>query len=141
MQDEIEGLFSHDTLTIVDASTVPPGTMPLSSIWSFHQIHLPCWTVLKWKSRLCPHGGQQVVSVNFWHTYAPVVKWSTVHLTFILTTLLDYKSRQVDFVQAFSQVDIDCNVYMKVPRGLLLMANVFTLTRSILPIATLTIMC
>jgi hypothetical protein len=40
MQDEIEGLFSHDTLTIVDASTVPPGTMPLSSIWSFHQIHL-----------------------------------------------------------------------------------------------------
>lgn len=100
-----------------------------------------CWTVLKWKSRLCPHGVQQVVSVNFWHTYTPVVKWSTVHLTFILTTLLDYKSRQVDFVQAFSQVDIDCNVYMKVPRGLLLMANVFTLTRSILPIATLTIMC
>jgi hypothetical protein len=42
------------------------------------------------------------------------VKWSTVHLTLILTTLLGYHSRQVDFVQAFSQADIDCDVYMKI---------------------------
>jgi len=32
-------------------------------------------------------------------------------------TLLGYQSRQIDFVQAFSQADIDCDVYMKIPRG------------------------
>jgi hypothetical protein len=58
-----------------------------------------------------------VKGINFWHTYAYVVKWSTVRLTLILTTLLGYQSRQIDFVQAFSQANIDCDVYMKIPRG------------------------
>jgi hypothetical protein len=74
MQEEIDGLFRHDTLYVVPSSTMPPGTKPLSAIWSFRKKRLPCWTIVKWKSRLCPHGGQQVFGVNFWHTYAPVVK-------------------------------------------------------------------
>jgi hypothetical protein len=117
MQDEIDGLFKHDTLQIVPSSSMPPNTKPLSAIWSFRKKRLPCWTIVKWKSRLCPHGGQQIFGVNFWHTYAPVVKWSTVRLILVLTSILDYKSRQVDFVQAFSQADIDCDVYMKIPAG------------------------
>jgi hypothetical protein len=43
-----------------------------------------------------------------------------VRLTLILTTLLGYQSRQVDFVQAFLQADIDCDVYMKIPRGFII---------------------
>jgi hypothetical protein len=35
----------------------------------------------------------------------------------ILTTLLGYQSRQVDFVQAFSQADLNCDVYMRIPKG------------------------
>jgi hypothetical protein len=96
---------------------MPPNTKLLSAIWSFHRKRLLCWTVVKWKSRLCPYGGQQVKGLNFWHTYAPVVNWSTVCLTLILMTLLGYQSRQVDFVQAFSQADIDCDIYMKIPWG------------------------
>jgi len=119
MQDEITVLFNHDSLSVVEASTMPPGSKPLSAVRSFRKKRLPCWTITKWKSRLCPHGGQQIAVVNFWHTHAPVVKWSTVRLTLILTTLLGYQSRQVDFIQAFSQADIDCNVYMKIPRGFL----------------------
>ena len=109
MQDEVDGLFHHDTLQIVESSTMLPNTKPLK--------RLPCWTVVKWKSRLCPHGGQQVKGINFWQTYAPVIKWSTVCLTLIFTVLLGYQPRQVDFVQAFSQADIDFDVYMKIPRG------------------------
>jgi len=117
MTAEIDGLFAHDTISIVPASTMPPASKPLSAIWSFRKKRLPCWTIVKWKARLCPHGGQQVQGVNFWHTYAPVVKWCTVRLTLIVTTLLGYESRQVDFVQAFSQAEVDCDVYMKIPRG------------------------
>jgi hypothetical protein len=117
MQDEIDRLFRHDTIAVIPADTMPAGSKPLSAIWSFCRKRLPCWTIVKWKSRLCPHGGQQVEGVNFWHTYAPVVKWSTVRLTLILNTLLGYQSRQVDFVQAFSQADIDCDVYMRIPKG------------------------
>jgi hypothetical protein len=35
MQDEVDGLFRHDTLQIVESSTMPPNTKPLSAIWSF----------------------------------------------------------------------------------------------------------
>jgi hypothetical protein len=115
MQNKIDGLFRHDTLEVVLASSLPPNTKPFSAIWSFRKKRLPCWTIIKWKSHLCPHGGQQFQGGYFWHTYAPVVKWSTVHLILILTTFLGYHSRQVDFVQAFSQANFDCDVYMKIP--------------------------
>jgi hypothetical protein len=35
----------------------------------------------------------------------------------MFSSLLDYKLHQVDFVQAFSQAAIDCDVYMKIPAG------------------------
>jgi hypothetical protein len=74
MTAEIDGLFAHDTISIIPAPTLPPDSKPLSAIWSFCKKRLPYWTIVKWKARLCPHGGQQIQGVNFWHTYAPVVK-------------------------------------------------------------------
>jgi hypothetical protein len=84
MQDEV-GLFDRDTFGIIPISTMPSGTNPLRKC-------LPCLKIIKWKSIPCPHEGQKNASVNFWHTYAPLVKWSGVHLTFIMTTLLGLQS-------------------------------------------------
>jgi hypothetical protein len=86
MRSEVDGLFSNDTVEVVPANTIPQGSKPLSAIWSFRHKRLPCWTVVKWKARLNAHGGQQVNGINFWHTDAPVVKWSTMQLILILTT-------------------------------------------------------
>ena len=73
--------------------------------------------VYKWKARLNVHGGKQEYGLNYWETYSPVVVWTTVRLFLILTLLNGWKSRQVDFVLAFPQADIEVPMYMEIPRG------------------------
>ncbi len=58
----------------------------------------------------------QVEGINFWATYAPVVSWRTVRLTLILSLLSGLKSRQVDYVSAYTQAPIDCDLYMNIPQ-------------------------
>jgi hypothetical protein len=117
MQDEISALLKSDLFDIVPTNTMPPGTKAVSAIWSFKRKRLPDWSISKWKARVCPHGGQQVHGINFWDTYAPVVQWSTVRLVLILSSLCELKSKQIDYVQAYTQAPIDCEIYMNVPNG------------------------
>ncbi len=55
--------------------------------------------------------------MNYWETYAPIVNWSTVRLVMILSLLNGFYSRQIDFVQAYTQAPLDCPIYMEVPAG------------------------
>ena len=71
----------------------------------------------KWKARLNVHGGQQEHSVHYWDTYAQVVTWQTVHLFLILSLLLGWQSRQLDFVMAYPQAPAEMLLYMRLPQG------------------------
>jgi hypothetical protein len=73
--------------------------------------------ITKWKAWLNVHGGREQHGINFWETYAPVVNLSTVRLVLTLSLLNGFKTRQVDFVQAFTQAPLDCPIYMEVPAG------------------------
>ena len=49
----------------------------------------------------------------------PVVQWSTIRMLFISGIICGWKSRKVDYVQAFPQADLPENehVYMHIPAG------------------------
>jgi hypothetical protein len=115
MQKEVDGLW--DILQVVKRSDVPAHMTPLPAVWAFKRKRRPDWTILKWKAQLNMHGGRQKRGVNYWETYAPVVNWSTVRLTFILSLLKGFHTKQVDFIQAFTQAMLDTPIYMEVPAG------------------------
>jgi hypothetical protein len=115
MQSEIEGLT--DTLKVIPRSDIPAGTKPLPAIWAFKRKCLPDWTIIKWKARINVHGGHQQHGINFWEAYAPVVNWSTVCLVLTMSLLNNFKTHQVDFIQAYTQASLDCPIYMEVPAG------------------------
>ena len=73
--------------------------------------------VYKWKARLNVHEGQQEHSVHYWDIYAPVVTWQTVCLFLILSLLLGWQSRQLDFVMAYPQAPTEMPLYMWLPQG------------------------
>ena len=52
-----------------------------------------------------------------------MVNWPTVWLVLTLSLLNDFKTWQVDFVQAFMQASLDCPIYMKVPAGFSVIAD------------------
>jgi hypothetical protein len=126
MQNEMAGL--QDILQVVPRSSLPADIKPLPAVWAFKRKRLPDWTILKHKARLNVHGGKQKHGVNYWETYSPVVNWSTVRLTMILSLLKHFKCRQVDFVQAFTQAPIDCPVFMEIPAGYTIQDNKLVFT-------------
>ena len=50
----------------------------LPGTWAFKIKRFPDGLVRKLKSRWCCRGDRQVKDVDFFDTYAPVVKWTTV---------------------------------------------------------------
>ena len=81
--------------------------------------------VTKYKARLNVHGGQQEYRVNYFDTYAPVVTWTSVRLILVMAILNAWATRQVDFVMAYPQADIEFDLYMHLPHGVQ-MADGFT---------------
>jgi hypothetical protein len=115
--DEIASLYDLDIMDAHPISSLPPRARLLSSIWSYRRKRLPNGVLLKYKSRLCVNGKEQAVGRDYWETYAPVAAWSTIRLLLYLSTVLNLKTRQVDYTSAFPQADLDVPVFMKVPQG------------------------
>jgi hypothetical protein len=130
MRREISHLFTSDTVKIVSRSTIPPDNKPLQAIWSFRHKRRPDWSIAKYKARICPHGGQQIEGINYWETYAPVVSWRTVRLTLVLSLLSGLKSRQVDYVSAYTQAPLDCKLFLNIPPGFSVIDNNLVFTSS-----------
>ena len=78
---------------------------------------MPSGELLKYKARLCAHGGQQQWSVNYWETYAPVANWASVRLLLALSHIFGLESKSIDFVLAFPQAVLETEVYMEIPQG------------------------
>ncbi len=98
---------------------VPPEQDILPAVWAFkRKRRIDTREVYKYKARLNIHGGMQKHGVNYWETYSPVVNWFSIRLCLILTLLFRWKTRQIDFVLAFPQADVECDLFMQLPRGL-----------------------
>jgi hypothetical protein len=98
---------------------VPSHQDILPSVWAFRRKRrIDTRAVYKHKARLNIHGGMQTHGTNYWETYSPVVNWFSIRLCLILTLLFSWNTRAIDFVLAFPQADVECDLFMQLPRGL-----------------------
>jgi hypothetical protein len=114
---EIRGLENMKVFEYFPINQLPKNAKLLSSIWSYRHKRRPNGELLKYKSRLCVDGSQQLLGRDYWETYAPVVQWSTVRLILLLSTILNLKSRQVDYTHAFPQAELTDPDFMRLPQG------------------------
>ena len=101
----------------IPRSSMPKETKTILAIWSFKRKRLPSGEILKWKARLCCHGGMQQWGVNYWKTYAPIVGWSAVRLLLLAASINKIPTRSIDFVLVFPQTELEVPVYMELPAG------------------------
>lgn len=69
------------------------------------------------KARICTDGSQQQYGIDYWDTFAPTVTWSTARLVLCLSSLLNLHGCQINYTQAFPQVDLNDPVFMRIPEG------------------------
>ena len=60
----------------------------LQSTWTFKCKRFPDSIILKFKAIFCVRGDHQIEYVEFFETFAPFVKWSTMLLMILLSLIL-----------------------------------------------------
>ena len=104
-------------------SSLPVGAKIIRSIWSFKRKCFPDGSLNNHKDIICAHGGIQRWCKNYWETYYPVVNMMSVSLLLAIAHIngLNYKS--IDFVLALPQADIDIDICMELPEGMIPVGN------------------
>jgi histone deacetylase 1/2 len=75
--------------------------------------------VYKHKARLNYDGSKQCYGIDYWDTYSPLAQWPSIRLILSLALSHGWKTRQVDYVLAFTQADVDDpHAYMAIPKGM-----------------------
>ena len=60
-------------------------------------------------------GDQQEYGVTYFEIFAPVVQWSTIRLLLIIILTKGWKTKVIDYTNAFPQANIDMDIFVEPP--------------------------
>jgi hypothetical protein len=63
--------------------------------------------ISKYKAGLNVNGSQMIKGLHYEKTHAPVVQWATIRFFISSAILSNWHTRQLDFVLAYTQADIE----------------------------------
>lgn len=111
---EIVALEENGTWTV---EHLPPGKHVIGCKWVFKIKFNADVTVERFKARLVALGNKQVEGLDYFETFAPVIKMTTVRLFLKLACGRGWDLHQMDVHNAFLHGDLDEEVYMRLPPG------------------------
>lgn len=109
MDCEYAALLKNKTWTLVPAS---PILNVVGNKWIFHIKRNDDGSIQRYKARLVAKGFHQSPEVDFFETFSPVVKASTIRVVLSLAVSRGWALRQLDFNNAFLNGTLDEDVYM-----------------------------
>nr|KAJ0195046.1 hypothetical protein LSAT_V11C700360720 [Lactuca sativa] len=120
IHDEIDSIMHNNTWVLAD---LPPGCKALGCKWILKRKMKVDDTIDKYKARLVIQGFRQKEGIDFFDTYAPVARISTIRLLLALAAIHNPVIHQMDVKTAFLNGDLDEEIYMKQPEGFVMPGN------------------
>jgi hypothetical protein len=114
MNSELAALAKTGTWKIVD---LPPNVKPIGSKWVYKIKHKADGSIERYKARLVAKGYTQVEGLDFFDTFSPVAKLTTVRMLLAIAAIKGWHLHQLDVNNAFLHGDLQENVYMAIPDG------------------------
>jgi hypothetical protein len=114
MNDELEALAKNKTWIFVD---LPPHVKPIGSKWVYKIKHKADGTIERYKARLVAKGYNQIEGLDFFDTFSPVAKLSTVRILLAIASIKQWHLHQLDVNNAFLHGELQEDVYMTIPQG------------------------
>lgn len=114
MQSEIAALEANCTWEFVDP---PRGCVPIGNRWVYKIKRHADGSVERFKARLVAKGYTQTEGLDFFDTFSPVAKLSTVRILLAMASIRNWYLHQLDVNNAFLHGELHEEVYMVVPQG------------------------
>ncbi|CAN1127242.1 Retrovirus-related Pol polyprotein from transposon TNT 1-94 [Linum perenne] len=114
VHDEIAALEKNGTWNIVQ---LPTGKRPVGCKWIFTTKYHSDGSVERYKARLVARGFTQSFGIDYQETFAPVAMLKTVRILLSLAVNEDWPLFQMDVKNAFLNGDLEEEVYMNIPEG------------------------
>jgi len=114
MQKEYASLIKNNTWSLVD---LPKGQKTIGCKWVYSIKTNKAGQTERYKARLVAKGCSQQYGVNYFETFSPVVRYSTIRL--VLALAAEYKMfvHQLDVTTAYLNSKLDEECYMTQPDG------------------------
>ncbi|GJY70425.1 retrovirus-related pol polyprotein from transposon TNT 1-94 [Tanacetum coccineum] len=114
IKSEIESILQNHTWELVD---LPPGCKPLGYKWIFKKKMKADGTVDKYKARLVIQGFRQREGLDYFDTYSPVTRITSIRMIIAIAALRNLEIHQMDVKTAFLNGDLEEEIYMNQPEG------------------------
>ncbi|RVW71217.1 Retrovirus-related Pol polyprotein from transposon TNT 1-94 [Vitis vinifera] len=120
INDEMDSIMSNQTWELVD---LPPGSKPIGCKWVFRRKYHTDGMIQTFKARLVAKGFKQREGIDYFDTYVPVARTTSIRILFALASIHNLFVHQMDVKTAFLNGDLNEEVYMEQPEGFVLLGN------------------
>ena len=116
INDEVESTLQNHTWELVD---LPPGSKPLGYKWIFKKKMKANGSIDKYKVRLVIKGYKQREGLDYFDTYSPVTRISSIRMLIAIAAIHNLEIHQMDVKTTFLNGDLDEEIYMEQPEGII----------------------
>ena len=114
VNSEFDSIMQNHTFYITD---LPEGFKALGCKWIFKTKLKADGTIDKYKARLVVQGFRQKEGLDFFDTYSPVSRITSIRTIICIAALRNLEIHQMDVKTAFLNGDLEEEIYMKQPEG------------------------
>ena len=114
MLAEFNWHLENGTWEVVELSD---GQKAIGSKWVYKKKYNADGTLERYKARVVAKGFNQRPGQDYFETFASTMRQATVRIVLALAAIEDMELRSVDISYAFTNSDIDVEIYMEEPDG------------------------
>ena len=113
----MDSIVGNNTWVLVD---LPKGSKPIECKWVFRRKYDTNHKVQSFKARLVVKGYKQKEGMDYFDTYAPVARITSIRVLFALASIYHLHVHQMDVKTAFLNGDLNEEIYVEQPEGFVL---------------------
>nr|KAJ0201752.1 hypothetical protein LSAT_V11C600334860 [Lactuca sativa] len=114
INDEMDSIMGNGTWELAD---LPKGRRPIGSKWIFKKKYHPDGSISAYKARLVAKGYRQREGIDYFDTYAPFARISSIRTLIAVSALKGLYIHQMDVKTAFLNGYLKEEIYLEQPEG------------------------